>query len=74
MNSPARLKTLAEALPAEMARVRDELIPLYQTIGPNGRFAIVLMKNDLKRAQEAIDAGDTVEMIRCLAALQEYKE
>ena len=33
-------KSLGEALPAEMARVRDHIMPAYIEIGPPGRFAL----------------------------------
>ena len=65
-------ETVGEALPKEMARVRD-LIPRYESIGPAGGFAVAMMKSDLDRAAEAMAEGDTVEMIRVLAKLRDYE-
>ena len=66
--------TLGEALPKEMARVRDELIPMYQSVGPVGGFAIMMMRNELDRATKALAEGDLPAMIRSYKALQEFKE
>lgn len=63
--------TLGEALPAEMARVRDELIPAYQSIGPAGAFGLLMLRQALDRAAKAMAEGDVVAMLR---AYQELKE
>lgn len=65
---------LGEALPKEMARVRDVLMPLYQSIGPTGRIALVLMRNELDRAAKAMIEGDLPAMIRSYEALKDFKE
>lgn len=36
--------TLGDALPREMARVRDEVMPAYIAIGPAGGLALALMR------------------------------
>lgn len=64
--------TLAEALPREMARVRDEVMPLYLEIGPPGAFALAMMRADLDRAAKAMVSGDTVAMIRVYESLKGY--
>jgi hypothetical protein len=66
-------ETVGEALPKEMARIRDHVMPAYQSIGPAGQFALAMMRNDLDRAAQAMIEGDTVEMIRVLASLRDYK-
>lgn len=66
--------TLGEALPREMARVRDELMPMYTSIGPAGRFALVMMKASLDYAAKALAEGDVVAMIRAYQDLKEFKE
>lgn len=63
--------TLAEALPLEMARVRDELIPAYQSIGAAGSFGLHMLRLSLDNAAKAMAKGDVVEMLR---AYQELKE
>lgn len=50
--------TLGEALPREMARVRDEVLPAYIEIGGAGSFAA---------------AGMRVEMIRVYKSLKEWE-
>jgi hypothetical protein len=64
-------KTLGDALPKEVARVRD-LIPMYESIGPAGFFAISMMKADLDRASRAMVSGDLVEMIAVYQSLKGY--
>lgn len=62
--------TLGEALPKEMARVRDELIPAYQEIGLAGRFGIIQFQRLLDEAAQAMIKGDVVEMLRVYTALK----
>lgn len=64
--------TLREAIPLEMARVRDELLPLYDAI-PAGIFAATLMRLTLDRATRALADGDAVEMVRCFQELKEFE-
>lgn len=68
------IETVGEALPKAMARVRDELMPLYQSIGPTGGFALMMMRSALDRAAKAMAEGDTVAMIRTLQELRDFKE
>lgn len=63
--------TLGDALPREMARVRDELIPAYQSIGPAGSFGLHMLRISLDNATKALASGDVVAMLR---AYQELKE
>ncbi len=65
--------TVGDALPREMARIRDVVIPAYESIGPVGGFAIAMMKMDLDLAAVAMAEGDTVGMIRQLQVLRDYK-
>jgi hypothetical protein len=64
--------TLGDALPREMARVRDVVMPAYQSIGPAGGFALAMMRRDLDRAAKALAEQDVIEMIRVLQELREY--
>lgn len=66
------IKTLGDELPKEMARVRDVLIPQYQSIGPAGGFAIAMMRQDLDRAARALAEGDVVAMIEVYQDLKDY--
>ncbi len=66
-------ESLGTALPAEMARVRDVVIPAYETCGPVSIFAVACMKHDLDRAARALAEGDVVEMIAVYRELRTYK-
>ena len=66
-----KIDTLADALPREMARVRDVVMPAYQAIGPAGAFALVLMRRDLDEAARAMAEGDVVAMLRVYQSLKE---
>lgn len=66
-------ETIGTALPAEMARVRDELMPMYQSIGPAGAFALAMMRQSLNEAARVMAEGDTVGMIRVLEDLRGFK-
>jgi hypothetical protein len=54
---------LGEALPREMARVRDEIMPNYIAIGPPGFFALAMMRRSLDAAAKALAEGDIVAML-----------
>lgn len=66
--------TLGEALPREMARVRDEVLPYYglPELKGMGRYASEMMKADLDAAAKAMAEGDTVAMLRAYEALKGY--
>ena len=68
-----QIDTLGTALPREMARIRDQLMPAYLAIGPAGQFALALMRADLDRAAKAMAEGDVVEMLRVYQSLKEFK-
>lgn len=65
------MSTLGEELPKEMARVRDELLPLYDAI-PTGVFAATMMRADLDRAAKAMIEGDVVAMLQVYESLKGY--
>lgn len=65
--------TLGEALPKEIARVRDEVLPLYLEIGAAGMFAATMMRRDLDAASRAMIEGDLVAMMAVYESLKGYK-
>lgn len=65
--------SLGEALPIEMARVRDEVIPIYESIGRPGMFVVVLAKRALDDAARAMAEGDTVAMLRVYQTLKDIQ-
>lgn len=69
--SDARVRTLGDELPRQMARVRDELIPAYESIGPAGAFGLAMLRGALDRAAKAMAEGDIVQMVRSCKELQE---
>lgn len=64
------MSSVGEALPKEMARVRDEVLPLYEGIGAAGAIAAGMMRADLDRAARAMVEGDTVGMIAVYESLK----
>lgn len=68
----AEIDTLGTALPREIARVRDEVLPMYLQIGPAGMFAATMMRRDLDAASKAMIEGDAVAMIRVYNSLKEW--
>lgn len=67
------IRTLAEELPRQMARVRDQVMPAYAAIGPTGSFALAHMRADLDRAAKAMAEGDVIEMLRACESLRGYE-
>ena len=71
MQEEHSVDTLGEALPREMARVRDEVMPAYVEIGPAGVFALAMMRRDLDEAARSLAEGDVVAMVRVYQSLKE---
>lgn len=73
MKMSETMKTLGEALPEEIPRVRDEVLPAYVALGGPGLFAATMMRADLDRASKAMIEGDTIAMLRVYESLKRYK-
>ena len=67
------METLGEALPKELARVR-EILGHYKEIGPAGAFGAAMIEQSLRRADAAIMSGDLPAMIDAYNDLKEYKD
>lgn len=65
--------TLGDALPAEMARVRDKVLPVYVSIGPPGAIAAAMMRASLDGAARALASGDVVAMLVAFEDLKGYE-
>ena len=63
------METIGDALPKEMARVR-EVLGHYREIGPAGVFGATFIELDLREADRAVMSGDVVAMIVALKKLQ----
>jgi hypothetical protein len=70
---PKESLSLAEALPLEMARVRDQVMPHYIAIGQPGEFALFLMRAELDIAAAAMMNGDVVTMMQAYESLKGFK-
>jgi len=66
------IETLGDALPKEIARVR-EVLGYYREIGPAGAIGAMFIENDLQAADRAMMSGDVVAMISALTALRGIK-
>jgi hypothetical protein len=65
--------SLGAALPLEMARVRDEVLPHYLELGNAGMFAVAVMRSDLDVAAKALAEGDIPLMIAAYESLKGCK-
>lgn len=65
-------ESLGEALPREMARVRDEVLPAYDAVGAPGLLAARMMRLELDRAAKALAEGDVAAMIRSFEQLKGF--
>lgn len=70
--SDESIETLGDALPKEMARVRDQVLPAYVEIGPPGAIAAYIMRASLDKAAQAMAEGDLVGMITAYNDLKGY--
>lgn len=65
-------QSLPEELLRERNRIRDVVIPAYESIGPSGAPALTLfIRPALERADAAITGADAVAMVRALNELRE---
>lgn len=64
--------TLGDALPREMTRVRDKIMPAYIAIGSSGAIAVAMMRRDLDAAARAMAEGDLPAMIAAYQSLKGY--
>lgn len=65
------MDTLGDALPKEIARVRDEVLPHYVELGPVGAFGAMMIRRDLDAAARAMAEGDLPAMIAAYQALKD---
>lgn len=63
--SETQIRTLAEALPQEQARVR-ELLGVYSV----GIFGAAMLESELRLADQAAMSGDVVAMLRAYERLR----
>jgi hypothetical protein len=61
--------TLGDALPKEIARVR-EVLGHYKELGPVGMFGAMFIEQDLQAADKAVMSGDVVAMLQAFEELK----
>ncbi len=61
--------SLGDALPKELARVR-EVLAVYKSLGPAGTYGAIMIERDLQAADQAMISGDVVAMLRCYESLK----
>ena len=66
---PEATQNILEALMEELNR-NKELLTEYEAIGPAGQFGAMMLRQSIKRAEQAITESDTVAMIRCYEDLK----
>lgn len=67
------MENLIEGLQREMNRVR-EMIQEYEALPKNaGALAVMFMRVDIKRAEEAIAQGDIIQMLVLYEELKKYE-
>lgn len=67
-------ETLGDALPAAIHRVREQVLPAYESIGAAGQPAIQLVINPaIREGVDALASGDIARMARAYQALTEIK-
>ena len=73
MNCPMT-ETLGDAMPAAIHHVREEILPVYESIGAAGRPAIQLVITPaIREGVDALASGDVVRMARAYQALINIK-
>jgi len=55
---------------SEMNRVR-EVMKQYEEIGPVGQFGLIMLKQEIKTAEQAIASGDVVKMLQSYESLKD---
>lgn len=65
--------SLGEALPREMTRVRDEILPVYDGLGASGKPAAFLMRRSLDAAAKALAEQDVAGMAVAYEDLKGYE-
>lgn len=65
------MNSLGDELPREIERVQ-ELVKEYESV-PNGHIAASLMRQDIKKAHDAMISGNIVGMLAAYEVLKGYE-
>ena len=66
------METLGDALPREVRRYQDLLV-VYEKIGPAGQFGALMIRESLDAATKAMAAGDLPGMIASYKRLKDHE-
>jgi hypothetical protein len=64
------MENVIEGIQRQCNRVRDELLPAYESIGPAGKFGAAMLKLAVKNGEAAIASGDVVQMVAAYKELE----
>lgn len=67
------MANLVEGIQQQCNRVRDELIPMYEEIGPAGIFGKIMLQAAIREGEAAIASGDVVQMVAAYKSLEDCK-
>lgn len=67
------MESLGIELPKQMARIRDDVLPHFDAIGPAGAIGAMLIRADLDAAARALAEGDVIAMIGIYQRLKEIE-
>lgn len=68
------MSNLIEAIQQKCNYIRDEVIPMYEQIGPVGNIGKMFLQNEVRNAESVIASGDVVQMVSTLQSLTETCE
>lgn len=65
---------LIEAIQERCNFIRDTILPEYLAIGPAGAFGAIMLRQDIKKGEQAIASDNVVLMVQVLVELRETCE
>jgi hypothetical protein len=58
----------------EQIERNQEILKLYEAIGPAGAFGALMIRNAIQKGKDALGSGDVVEMLAAYKDLERTKE
>lgn len=62
---------LIEGIQQQCNRVREDLLPAYDKLGPVGTFGAAMLRNAIREGEGAIASGDVMRMLAAYKSLEE---
>ena len=66
----ATMANLVGGIIEQQKRVREEIIPRYEEIGPNGQIGLMFLRMAVDNGDKALASGDIELMIRAYKELE----